>query len=97
MLRTNIICLDFRPARCFINSQMERLSKQYKFKDFSRAMAFINDVARVAEARDHHPDILVQYNLVTLTFYTHTENAVTEKDVRLAAEIDDLAKNKTLV
>ena len=69
---------------------MKALTKEYKFKDFKQAMVFINDVARIAEARDHHPDILVKYNLVTLTFYTHTENAVTEKDVRLAAEVDEI-------
>lgn len=69
---------------------MERLTKEYKFKNFVQAMSFVNDVAKLAEAKDHHPDILVKYNLVTLVFYTHTENAVTEKDVRLAAEIDDL-------
>lgn len=73
---------------------MDRLTKEYKFKDFAQAMTFVNDVAKLAEARDHHPDILVKYNLVTLTFYTHTANAVTEKDVRLAAEIDELIQSR---
>ena len=69
---------------------MERLTKEYKFKNFKEAIDFVDKVAKVAETRDHHPDILVKYDLVTLTFYTHTDNAVTEKDVRLAAEIDNL-------
>ena len=59
-------------------------------------MAFVNQVARLAEARDHHPDILIKYNKVTMTFYTHTENAVTDKDVRLAAEIEDLLKTQSV-
>lgn len=70
------------------------MTKEYKFKNFEEAMNFTNQVARIAEARDHHPDILIKYNLVTLTFYTHTENAVTEKDVRLAAEIEELVQSK---
>jgi 4a-hydroxytetrahydrobiopterin dehydratase len=75
---------------------MERLTKEYNFKDFVKALAFVNDVARLAEMRDHHPDIFIQYNKVTLTFYTHTENAVTEKDARLAAEIDGLIKTGSM-
>jgi 4a-hydroxytetrahydrobiopterin dehydratase len=75
---------------------METLQKEYKFKDFKGSMGFVNKVAEVAESRDHHPDILIKYNVVTLTFYTHTANAVTEKDVRLAAEIDDLIRRKTI-
>jgi len=71
---------------------METLTKSYKFENFSKAMEFVNGVARIAEERDHHPDILVKYNNVTLTFQTHTENAVTEKDLRLAAEIDGYLK-----
>ncbi len=71
---------------------MERLTKEYKFKTFVQAMEFVNGVARIAESRDHHPDILVKYNQVTLTYYTHTENAVTEKDLRLAAEVDEHLK-----
>ena len=69
---------------------METLNKEYKFKNFNEAMDFVNKVARVAEARDHHPDILIKYNVVILSFYTHTAKAVTEKDIRLAAELDEL-------
>ena len=77
-------------------SPMDRMTKDYKFKNFVEAMAFVNQVARIAEARDHHPDILIKYNNVTMTFYTHTENAVTDKDVRLAAEIEDLLKTQSV-
>ena len=73
----------------------ERLVKQYTFKNFVEAMDFVNKVAQIADSHDHHPDILVKYNMVTLTLYTHTVNSVTEKDIRLAAEIDDLNARKT--
>jgi 4a-hydroxytetrahydrobiopterin dehydratase len=69
---------------------MDHLQVNYQFKDFRAAMKFVNDVAELAERRDHHPDIEIKYNKVQLTFYTHTVNAVTEKDRQLAAEIDKL-------
>ena len=69
---------------------METIEKQYKFKDFKQAMDFVNKVAGIAESRDHHPDILIKYNTVALSFYTHTANGVTDKDTRLAAEIEKL-------
>lgn len=64
------------------------ITKQYKFKDFLEAMAFVKKVARLAEAADHHPDILIQYNKVTLTLSTHSAGGLTEKDFVLAGKID---------
>jgi 4a-hydroxytetrahydrobiopterin dehydratase len=75
---------------------MDRLTKEYKFKNFVEAMNFVNEVARIAEARDHHPDILVKYNQVALTYWTHTENSVTDKDMRLAADVDELFKTRSV-
>lgn len=69
---------------------MDTLVREYKFKSFSGAIDFVNRLAKLAEERDHHPDILVKYNVVMLTFYTHTAGGVTEKDIRLAAETDEL-------
>ncbi len=69
---------------------MNRLTKDYKFKNFVEAMKFVNQVAELAESRDHHPDFSVKYNQVSLTYWTHTENTVTEKDKALASEVDSL-------
>jgi len=71
------------------------MTKEYKFKDFVEAIDFVNDVAKVAEAQDHHPDILVKYNQVALTYWTHTENRVTEKDQRLAVDVDNIFKKRS--
>ena len=62
--------------------------KLYKFKDFSQAMVFVNRVAELAEKADHHPDILIRWNKVTLTLVTHSAGGLTVKDFRLAHEID---------
>ena len=59
--------------------------------DFAEAMAFVNAVAEVAEARNHHPDIAVHWNEVTLTQWSHSAGGVTAADVDLAREIAALA------
>lgn len=62
--------------------------KTYAHKDFIDAMAFVNKVAILAEKADHHPDILVKYNKVTLTLSTHSQGGVTDNDINLAGNID---------
>lgn len=60
----------------------------YQFKDFLEAMGFVNRVAELAQAQDHHPDILIRYNRVTLTLATHSAGGLTVKDFGLARQID---------
>jgi 4a-hydroxytetrahydrobiopterin dehydratase len=64
------------------------IRKEYRHADFKAAMAFVNRVADLAEAADHHPDILINYNRVTLTLTTHDSGGLTESDFRLASAID---------
>jgi 4a-hydroxytetrahydrobiopterin dehydratase len=61
-----------------------------KFKDFKEAMEFVNRVAVVAEEANHHPDITVQWNTVTLTQSTHVAGGLTEHDFRLARRLNTL-------
>jgi 4a-hydroxytetrahydrobiopterin dehydratase len=67
------------------------LHKRFTFKSFMAAVGFVNRVAEAAEKAGHHPDITINYNLVTLALSTHSEGGVTEKDFQLAKEIDGLA------
>jgi 4a-hydroxytetrahydrobiopterin dehydratase len=69
----------------------DALRKQFTFKDFLEAIAFVNRLAPEAEAADHHPDILINYKRVTLTWSTHSEGGLTEKDFAGAAMADRLA------
>ncbi len=64
------------------------IKKQYTFASFADAMAFANRVAVDAERADHHPDILVSYRRVTLTYSTHSEGGLTQKDFDGAAAAD---------
>ena len=69
----------------------DEIRKQYVFKDFVEAIAFVNKIAPEAEAADHHPDILVNYRKVTLTYSTHSEGGLTDKDFVGAAAANRLA------
>ncbi len=65
-----------------------KIVKEFKFKDFKEAMAFINKVAEIAEAEGHHPDIYIFYNKVRLELSTHAIHGLSENDFILAAKID---------
>ena len=69
----------------------DALSKTYQFKDFSHELGFVNQVAETSEAVNHHPDILIRYNKVTLRLTTHDSGGLTLNDVDLAAASDDFA------
>ncbi len=58
--------------------------------DFVRAMGFVQSVALLAEKADHHPDIDIRWNKVTLVLSTHSEGGLTEKDFSLAVQINSL-------
>lgn len=68
-----------------------KLYKKFTFKDFNEAFVFLNQVADLANKADHHPKIQNNWNTVELWLSTHDAgNVVTEKDKKLAAEIDTL-------
>ena len=69
----------------------ESISCEYRFTDFNEAMGFVNRVALAAEVADHHPDIDIRWNRVTLVLSTHSEGALTAKDTELAAMSDKFA------
>ena len=68
----------------------QSIRKQYTLGGFPDAIAFVTRVAFAAEAADHHPDILINYKRVTLTFSTHSEGGLTDKDFAGARKADAL-------
>jgi 4a-hydroxytetrahydrobiopterin dehydratase len=66
------------------------ISRTWVFKNFVAAMKFVNAAARLAERSQHHPDIDVRWNRVTLALSTHDAGGLTEKDFALAQELDRL-------
>lgn len=65
------------------------LRKEFTFKTFRAAMAFINQVADVARAARHHPEIWNSYNRVRLTLSTHDEGGISEKDIAFARAVEE--------
>ena len=73
----------------------EAIRKQYVFDGFASAVAFVVRIGFDAEAADHHPDVLISnYKKVTLTFTTHSEGGVTDKDLAAAEAADRVFAGK---
>jgi 4a-hydroxytetrahydrobiopterin dehydratase len=66
------------------------IAKTFEFKNFKKGMKFVNKVAVIAEELDHHPDIKMNYNRVTLSIQTHSEGGLTKWDFDLAKAIDEV-------
>lgn len=64
------------------------LEKEYKFKNFQEALDFTNRVGAIAEAENHHPDILTAYGKVGVSIHTHKIDGLTESDFVLAAKVE---------
>ena len=70
----------------------DEIEREWVLESFQAALAFVNQVGVLAEAADHHPDVLLYgWNRVRLTLTTHSERGLTEKDFSLAASIDQLS------
>jgi 4a-hydroxytetrahydrobiopterin dehydratase len=69
----------------------DELVKTVTKKDFAEAMQFVNGVADLAERANHHPDISISWNKVTLRLSTHSAGGLTQKDLDLGGQVDKLA------
>jgi 4a-hydroxytetrahydrobiopterin dehydratase len=71
--------------------QGDELVKTRRGKDFADALAYVNAVGALAESMDHHPDIDIRWNTVTMRLTTHSEGGLTDLDLELARRIDALS------
>ena len=67
-----------------------KIKYEFKFKDFVKAMNFVNKVADLAESENHHPNIHIYYNRVVIDLTTHNIKGLSENDFIIAAKIEDL-------
>jgi 4a-hydroxytetrahydrobiopterin dehydratase len=71
--------------------QGDEIVREWRFDDFSEALAFVNRVGEVAEDANHHPDILLHgWNKVKLSLTNHSAGGLTEMDFAMAGRFDDL-------
>ncbi len=67
------------------------IERKFEFPDFLEAMAFVNRIAKAAEESQHHPDISISYNKVTLGLISHDSGGVTQRDIKMAGRINEIA------
>lgn len=67
------------------------LTRTFKFKGFMTGVELVNQIARIAEAEGHHPDLQLTYGSLTVTLWTHAAGGLTDNDLILAAKIDQVA------
>jgi 4a-hydroxytetrahydrobiopterin dehydratase len=72
----------------------DAIRKQFTFKGFPQAVAFVDSLVPDAEAADHHPDITINYRRVTLSWSTHDEGGLTAKDIAGAQMADRHAREQ---
>ena len=78
------------PGWILIKEGTHKITKQFKFEDFKKAMEFVNKIADLAESEGHHPDIKIVYNKVRLDLFTHAVGGLSENDFIMASKIDKL-------
>jgi 4a-hydroxytetrahydrobiopterin dehydratase len=71
-----------------------KLVKSVSCKDFVGALAFVNTIGELAEQANHHPDIDIRYNRVTLSLVSHDSGGITSRDVALARAIDAVSPDR---
>jgi|SRR3989338_991420 len=69
------------------------ITKDFIFENFKKSIEFINKIAAISEKENHHPDILLHgYKKVNIKLFTHSFNGLSDKDFKVATEIDKILK-----
>lgn len=68
-----------------------KIERKFKFKNFVKAMKFVNEIADIAESEGHHPDIIINYNRVTIQLTTHAIKGLSENDFIMASKIESIS------
>jgi len=72
------------------SKRAKTILRTFKFERFLKSVAFVDRIAKKAQKSNHHPDIDIRFNQVTLTLTTHDEGGITEKDFSLACQCDEI-------
>ena len=74
---------------------IRRIERRFRFKDFAGALAFTDEIGRIAEGEGHHPAVLTEWGRVTVTWWTHKIRGLHRNDFIMAAKTDALASPST--
>lgn len=75
-----------------LSEDAKKITREFPFKDFAKALAFVNEVGKLAEEDWHHPDIKLSWGRVKITFTTHSIHGLAENDFIMAAKVNLLEK-----
>ena len=67
-----------------------KLKKKFTFPNYRQCFAFVSEVAMLAEKKNHHPEIILDYGKVTIFLISHDVQKITERDLELANQIDKI-------
>ena len=82
--------INFHVKDWMLAEDAKSISKNFKFKDFKEALAFVNKVGDIAESEGHHPDIELGWGKVTITLSTHAIGGLSQNDFIVAAKINNI-------
>lgn len=80
------------PNWLLVRDGTHKITRQFKFEDFKKAMEFVNKTADLAQGEGHHPDIKIVYSKVALGLFTHAVGGLSENDFIMASKIDNLLR-----
>ncbi|MFO0953274.1 MAG: 4a-hydroxytetrahydrobiopterin dehydratase [Isosphaeraceae bacterium] len=86
--------LERMPAAKGWERHGDMLVRSWQFSSFRRALEFVNQIAELVEKHDHHPEIVLSYRTVKLELSTHADGGLTERDFRLANELNDFPTDR---
>ncbi|MFM7458036.1 MAG: 4a-hydroxytetrahydrobiopterin dehydratase [bacterium] len=72
-----------------------KIFREFKFKNFGEALAFVNKISEIAEEMNHHPEIILKWAYVKVTYWTHDLNDLGELDFEAARRVDGLKHTQT--
>jgi 4a-hydroxytetrahydrobiopterin dehydratase len=72
------------------SKRAQTIVRTYKFDGFLKGIDFVSQIAKKAQKMNHHPDIDIRFDQITLTLTTHDEGGITEKDFLLAKQCDEI-------
>jgi 4a-hydroxytetrahydrobiopterin dehydratase len=72
------------------SKRAQAIFRTFQFEGFLKSIDFVNRIARKAQKSNHHPDIDIRFNKVTLKLTTHDEGGITEQDFSLARQCDEI-------
>ena len=86
------LILELKDWQLEIRGGIKQLEKQFRFPDYLQSMAFTQRVGELAEAENHHPEILTKWGKVTVTWWTHAVNGLHINDFICAVKTDQRAE-----